>query len=127
MPHAGPAAASIRVVLAGVPGLTAGLIRRYLAGQSDIVIVQELRHAEDLDDLPDRQSIDVVVTARPGGDVPLPCQRLLFGPSGVPVIAIGSDGRLEIYNCRFVREAELDELLAEIRRIAARDVETGQR
>lgn len=119
MPNAELVAGSIRVVLAGVPGLTAGLIRRCLAGQSDIVIVQELRRAEDLDDLSDPHSIDIVVTTRPGGEVPLPCQRMLFGPRGMPVIAIGSDGRLEIYNRRSVREAELDELLVEIRRIAA--------
>jgi len=113
---------AIRVVLAGIPGLTAGLVRRCVLGQSDISIVGELRHADDLAALAHGQPIDVVLTARTGDGVPAPCQRLFFGSTAVPVIAIDAQGRLEIYDRRVLREAALDELLAEIRKAARRAV-----
>jgi hypothetical protein len=124
MSNAAISAGAIRVVLAGIPGLTAGLVRRCVLGQSDISIVGELRNAEDLAALARGQPIDVVVTARSREGVPMPCQRLLFGTTAVPVIAIDSEGRLEVYDRRVLREAALDELLAEIRRVAAASVAT---
>lgn len=120
MSNAALSAGAIRVVLAGIPGLTAGIVRQYVFGQADICIVGELRRAEDVTALALTQPIDVVVTARTAEGVPLPCQRLLFGETAVPVIAIGADGRLEIYDRRVLREAALDELLGEIRKVAAR-------
>jgi hypothetical protein len=127
MPNAHPPAGTIRVVLAGVPGLTASLIHRFLVDQSDIVILHEFRRADDLNDLPDGLGVDVVVTECTADGVPQACRRLLFGPSGVPVIAIGRDGRLEIYDRRFIWESAMDDLLAEIRKIAAPSIETGRR
>jgi len=123
MSNATLSAGAIRVVLAGIPGLTAELVRRSMFGQSDISIVGELRRAEEVTALADRQHIDVVVTARTAEGVPAPCQQLLFGEPAVPVIVIGPDGRLEVYDRRVLREAALDELLAEIRRVAARGSE----
>jgi hypothetical protein len=113
-------ASAIRLVLAGIPGLTAGLVRQSVVGQSDITIVSELRHAEDVTALALAEPIDVVVTARTAEGVPASCQQLLFGTPAVPVIVVNPDGRLEIYDRRVLREAALGELLAEIRRVAPR-------
>lgn len=120
MSNAALPAGAIRVVLAGIPGLTAGLVRRCMLDQSDISIVGELRHAGELAALARGQPIDVVVTALTRDGVPAGCQELLFDAASVPVIAVGSDGRLEVYDRRVLREAALDELLAEIRRVATR-------
>ena len=114
---------AIRVVLAGIPGLTAELVRRFMFGQSDISIVAELRDAGDITGFARKQPIDVVVTARTSEGVPTPCQQLLFGETAVPVIVIGPDGRLEIYDRRVLREAALDELLTEIRRVTVHAAE----
>ncbi|HKP15530.1 MAG TPA: hypothetical protein VJT85_05680 [Gemmatimonadaceae bacterium] len=119
-------AGAIRVVLAGIPGLTAELVRRSVVGQSDVSIVAELRHAEDVTSFAQRQPLDVVVTVRTSMGVPTPCQQLLFGETAVPVIVIGPDGRLEIYNRRDLREAALDELLVEIRRVSLHAVAPPQ-
>jgi hypothetical protein len=118
---------AIRVVLAGIPGLTAELVRRSFAGQSDISVVAELRHAEDVTSFARRQPLDVVVTVRTSRGVPAPCQQLLFGEVAIPVIVVGSDGRLEIYDRRVLREAALDELLVEIRRVSLHTVVAPQR
>ena len=111
---------AIRVVLAGIPGLTASIVRQYVLGQADISIVGELRDATELTALARTQPIEVVVTTRADEGVPTPCPQLLFDEPAVPVIAIGTDGRLEIYDRRVLREAALDELLGEIRKVAAR-------
>jgi hypothetical protein len=112
---------AIRVVLAGIPGLIADIVRQYVRGQADVSIVGELRDATELSALARTQQIEVVVTTRAEEGVPPPCQQLLFGEPAVPVIAIGSDGRLEIYDRRILREAALNELLGEIRKVAARN------
>jgi hypothetical protein len=120
MSSAALSAGPIRLVLAGIPGLTAGVVRQYVGGQSDISIVSELRDAADVTALALARPIDVVVTARTAQGVPAACQQLLFGQNAVPVIVINPDGRLEIYDRRVLREAALGELLGEIRRAAAR-------
>jgi hypothetical protein len=123
MHHAALSPGAIRIVLAGIPGLTAGVVRECVVGQSDITIVGEFRQPEDLAELAMEHAIDVVVTACASDGVSAPFQALLFGPAGVPVIAIGTDGRLEVYDRRVLREAVLDELLAEIRKVATSRVE----
>jgi hypothetical protein len=133
-----PVPDALRVVLAGMSGLTVAVVRGCLAGQRDVEIVRELREADDLDDLHELHElheldeldelapgrwIDVVVTARAAAGVPDACRRLLFGPAAVPVIVIGSDGRLEIYQRRVVHDATPEDLSDAIRRAAARSVE----
>lgn len=117
MSNAALAHRPIRIVLAGIPGLTADLVRRCVRGQSDIAIVREFRHADDLSQITSAELFDVVVTAVTANGIPNLCQQLLFRSPGVRIIAVGSDGRLEIYDRRLLREAALDELLAEIRRV----------
>jgi len=126
MHHAALSPGAIRIALADIPGLTAGLVRQCVVGQSDITIVAECRGPEDIAALATEHGIDVVVTACTIDGVPTPCQAVLFGTAGVPVIAIGSDGRLEIYDRRVLREASLDELLFEIRKVATRRIEASQ-
>ncbi len=120
MSNATLSAGAIRVVLAGIPGLTASIVRQYVLGQADISIVGELRNAAELTALAHTQRIDVVVTTRTEEGVPASCQQMLFGDFAVPVIVIGADGRLEIYDRRVLRESALDELLGEIRKVAVR-------
>jgi hypothetical protein len=113
-------ATAVRVVLAGVPGLTAELVRQSVFGQSDICIVAELRAAEEVTAFAAGLTLVVVVTARSSDGVPSACQQLLFGVEAIPVIVIAHDGRLEIYDRRVLREAALDDLPNEIRRLGAR-------
>ncbi|HEY4304626.1 MAG TPA: hypothetical protein VGM82_09175 [Gemmatimonadaceae bacterium] len=107
----------VRIVLAGVPGLTAALIREYAATQPGIVIVGEWRQSEELPLSGNQEKIDVVVTARGANGIPNACQRALFGPQALPVIAVGSDGRLETFERHAVGEAAMDDLFVEIRRV----------
>lgn len=126
MANAALSAGAIRVVLAGIPGFTAEVVRRCLLGEPDIVVVQCLRHTEGLSALADEETIHVVITARTHEGVPNACQRLLFGDAAVPVIAIATDGWLEVYDRHVLREAAPDELLAEIRKVAARHTKPPQ-
>ena len=127
MPHTVLSGYVIRIVLAGVPGLTADLVREYAATQPGIAIVGECRQPEDLPALAEQQDVDVVVTHRSSAGVPDACQRALFGSQALPVIAIGSDGSLESYERHAVREAAMDDLFNEIRRVAARHTEPHPR
>lgn len=123
MPHTSLSGYVIRIVLAGVPGLTADLVREYAVTQPGIAIVGECRQPEDLPALAEKQEVDVVVTHRGSAGVPDACQQALFGSRGLPVIAIGSDGRLETYERHAVQEAAMDDLFNEIRRVATRRTE----
>jgi hypothetical protein len=91
-----------------------------------MVIVDELREAEGVTELARNKPLDVVVTARTRNGVPAPCQQLLFGIPSTPVIVVGSEGKLEVYDRRVLREAALDDLLAEIRRVAAHSVRSTE-
>lgn len=113
----------IKIVLAGIPGLTAALVREYALSQVGIVIVGECRQSEHLPTLAEQQDVDVVVTARTAAGVPDACQQALFGVRGLPVIVIGSDGKLETYERHAVRQAAMDDLFKEIRRVASRSPE----
>ena len=113
---------AVRIALVGVPGLTADLVKRCVLGQSDITIVRELRNAGEFSHPAFDERIDVVLTALTADGVPSKCQQILFGNQGVPVIAVSSDGQVEVYDRRVLREAALSELLAEIRRVASTPV-----
>lgn len=119
-------AGAIRIVLADIPGLTAGMVERCVSDQPDIVIVEGLHDLEDLAALAHEHTIDVVITACTLAGVSNSCEQLLFGEAAIPVIAIATDGRLEIYDRRVLREAGPNELLAEIRRVASRRVEQSR-
>jgi hypothetical protein len=111
----------IHVALTGTAGLTADLVRHLLAGHSDIALVDEPPDAARVLFLAGARAVDVVVATGEDG-VPEPYRLLLFSEVGVPVIAVHPDGRLVIYDRLVLREAAPDELLAEIRRVAARRV-----
>jgi hypothetical protein len=113
----------VRIVLAGVPGLTAALIREFAATQPGVAIVGEWRQSEELSLSGNQEKIDVIVTARSSTGIPPACQRALFDARGLPVIAVSSDGSLETYERRAVREAAMDDLFVEIRRVAAHSAE----
>ena len=124
MPQTARSEHAIRIVLAGVPGLTAALVRESSITQAGIAIVGECRQPDELPALTQTHDVDVIVTMRSAAGVPEACQRALFGSSGLPVIAISGDGRLETYDRYAQREAAMDDLFREIRRVAARRSES---
>ncbi|HYD54990.1 MAG TPA: hypothetical protein VEA99_20305 [Gemmatimonadaceae bacterium] len=112
-----PTSRTIRVALAGFAGLGDASVRGCLSGHADIAIVTECAGPDMLGDL--TAEVDVVVARRAGDGIPDPFRRQLFAQGGVPIIAIADDGRLEIYDKRVLRQVAVDELLAEVRRVAA--------
>jgi len=111
---------AIRIVLAGVPRLTAELVRQSALVHADIVIIEECRQPDDITGLIEAREIDVIVTTRTSRGVPHACQEALFGARSVPVIAVVTDGGLEVYERRAHHEAAMDDLFDEIRRVAHR-------
>ena len=118
---------AIKIVLAGVPGLTAALVRECSITQAGIEIVGECRQPDELPVLTQKYDVDVIVTVLSAAGVPDACQRALFGSRGLPVIAIGNDGRLETYDRVAHREAAMDDLFQEIRRVAAPRADSASR
>lgn len=111
---------AIRVVLAGVPRLTAELVRQSAARHPDVAIVEEYRDPADVARLMETHEIDVIVTTRTTWRVPDACREALFGPRTVAVIAIAPDGSLEVYERRVRADVAMDDLFDEIRRVAVR-------
>jgi hypothetical protein len=105
----------IRVALVGLSRLSTAAVSHVLAGQEDIMIVEDTPDTKRLVTSSPQRVADVVVTTGDPG-VPDECRRTLFAELGVPVIAIHAHNRLVIYD-RHVRKASTDELLAVIRRI----------
>jgi hypothetical protein len=110
---------AIRVMIAGVPRLTAGLVRQNALAHTDMTIVGECRQPDDLPAFIAAQGVDVIVTVRTSNGVPTSCQHALFD-LGLPVVAILTDGGLEVYERRAVRGAAMDDLFDEIRKVAVR-------
>ena len=110
---------AIRIMIAGVPRLTAGLVRQNALTHTDMTIVGECRQPDDLPAFIETQEVDVIVTARTSNGVPTACQLALF-ELGLPVVAILTDGGLEVYERRALREAAMDDLFDEIRKVAVR-------
>ena len=120
MSDAALVADAIRIVLAGVPRLTAELVRQSALVHGDIVIIEECRRPDDITGLIETREIDVIVTTRTSRGVPHACQEALFGARSVPVIAVVTEGGLEVYERRAHQEAAMDDLFDEIRRVAHR-------
>ena len=119
MSNAAVAMSAIRVVLAGIPRLTADLVRHGIEEHPDLALVGDVGDVAELDGVT-RRGVDVLVTSRTIHGVPTSCQQMLFADSDVPVIVIDPGGQLEVYGRRDVREATVDDLVSEIRRLAAR-------
>jgi len=118
MSNAALSANAIRVLVAGIPRLLAELVRQYALRHADIAIVGECRQPQDLPAFIETVSADVIVTARTADGVLAECQHALFD-LGLPVVAILTDGGLEVYERRALRETAMDDLFAEIRKVAA--------
>ncbi len=113
----------IRVLLADIHGLLAGVVREAIMTQSDIAIVGEVHEAERLSAALANDDIDVVLMSFSGMHVPFECQALLFRFPQVALVAIKADGRrAEVYTRKVVREISSDQLV-EVIREAAKDRE----
>jgi len=120
MSQTAPSEDVVRIVLAGVPRLTAALVRGYLATQSGVAIVAEIHQPDALVTLTEQDAIDVIVTARRRSGIATACQQALFGPWALPVIAIDNDGSLETFDRSTLHETGMDDLVKEIRRVATK-------
>lgn len=110
----------IRILLADLPGLLAGVVKSAVAMQTDMQIVAEVRGDPGTDGGPVATSIDVVVTTLSDSRVTVGYQGLLFADQHIPLVALSPDGeRVEVYARRVVREVALHELVAVIRDVAA--------
>ena len=116
---------AIRIVLAGVPGLTAELVRQSALRHPDIVIIEECRQPDDITGLIETRQFDVIITMRTSSGVPHACQEALFSKRAIPIIAVVTDGSLEVYERRAHQEAAMDDLFDEIRRVAQRPRSTS--
>ena len=114
------AASSIRIVLAEVPGLMGGVVRRAIEAERDMTIVDEIAEPVDLADTLSRCECDVVVaTLSTNLRVRSPYQRLLFRDVPVAFVALDPDGRrLQAYDRSVHKEFDVDELLTVIRHVA---------
>jgi len=121
-----PARGVIRIMLEGVPGLMADLVRREVLAQSDMTIVRP-RGMDGPGEAGAQDGFDVLVTSLSGPRVPDRYQRLLFEHPHVTLVAISQDGRrVEVFDRQVVREITLEHLVDVIREVArARDVPSG--
>ena len=86
----------IRILLADLPGLLAGVVKSAVAAQVDMQIVPE-RGVAGIDSAFVAVSIDVVVTTLSDSRVPARIQSLLFTDRHVPLVALSPDGeRVEV-------------------------------
>lgn len=112
-------AATIRVVIAGVPGLLASIVCDILRGEADIEVVAQVASAGELEDVLGH-NVDVVVTTA-GVDALTPALRaLLFGRVPVPVVAISADGRrIDVFGHTVRHDRGIDGLTELIREAVA--------
>ena len=109
----------IRILLAELPGLLAGVVRSAVEAQVDMQIVAEMRGVVGAAGVAGAASIDVVVTTLSGSQVPAAYQRVLFDHQHIPLVALSADGeRVEVFARRVVRQVALHELVAVIRDVA---------
>ena len=120
MPQTAPSPDVVRIILAGVPRLTAALVREYVATQPGVAVVAECRQPDALTALSEDQKIDVVVTMRRSAGIADACQYALFGPRALPVIALVNNGNLETYDRQVLEKTGMDDLMNEIRRVTAK-------
>lgn len=109
----------IKVVIADVPQLLAAVVRRAVKAEKDMTIVAEVG-SEDALAKAVEHPIDVVITAATTRDLAPPFRALLFGPRGVPIVAISVDGQsVEVYDRSVTRAFGLEDLIRLIRAAVA--------
>jgi hypothetical protein len=106
---------AIKVLIVGMPGLLASVVRETLDAEPDMEVVGQLASIDDVNELL-RQPIDVVVTASTAAGISSTLQSLLFTPRPLPLVAISADGnRIDVFG-RSVRHGQgLDGLTGLIR------------
>lgn len=100
----------IKVLIAGVPGLLAAVVRNAIIRERDMDLVAVIASMENLT-VVDRGPVDVIVTAVPMTGPGLKLLEVLLGPIPVPVVAISLDGtRIDVFGHVLVRGAGIDGL-----------------
>ena len=106
---------SIKVLIVGMPGLLASVVRETLDAEPDMEVVGQVASIDEFSGVP-RQPIDVVVTTSTATGVSAGLTSLLFGSTPLPLVAISADGsRIDVFG-RSVRHGQgLDGLTGLIR------------
>jgi hypothetical protein len=90
-------ATAIRVLIVGMPGLLAAVVRETLDTERDMEVVAQIGSIDDFNTASLRH-VDVVVTASRETGVPSGLKALLFGDAALPLVAISTDGsRIDVY------------------------------
>ena len=109
----------IRVLLADLPGLLAGVVKSAVAMQPDMRIAGEVHTLDGMCVAPILAGIDVVVTTLSDSHVSAAYRDLLFDGQHVPLVALSPDGeQVEVFSRRVVRGVALAELVSVIRAVA---------
>jgi hypothetical protein len=88
---------AIKIVIAGMSGLLGAVVRSTLSEESDMEVVAQVSSSEALA-VELGRPVDVVVTVSASGELSPVFQRLLFGPTPLPVVAISPDGkRIDVF------------------------------
>jgi hypothetical protein len=106
---------TIKVLIAGMPGLLASVVRETLDAEHDMKVVGQVATIDGLSGAL-RHPIDVVVTTSTATGVSDRLKALLFGPSPLPLVAISADGsRIDVYGRSVTHGQGLDGLTGLIR------------
>jgi hypothetical protein len=87
---------AIKVVIVGVPGLLAAVVRKAVDEEPGMEVVAQVG-SDDLAGVL-REHVDIVVTAYASPDLPPAFRALLSGDSALPVVALSFEGdRIDVY------------------------------
>lgn len=106
-------AVTIKVLIVGMPGLLASVVRETLDGEPDMEVVG---HVTSIHHFAGVSQADVVVTTSTSAGIPEDLRALLFGDTPLPLVAISADGsRIDVYGRTVSHGQGLDGLTGLIR------------
>lgn len=107
--------AAIRILIVGMPGLLASVVRETLDGEQDMEVVGQVASVGQFD-VESLRLVDVVVTASTKSGIHPDLRALLFQSPPLPLVAISADGnRIDVYGRSVVHGQGLDGLTGLIR------------
>ena len=106
---------TIRVLIVGMPGLLASVVRETLDAEPDMEVAGQVNTIEQFERGAD-QRIDVVVTSSTAVGIQADLRSLLFGTTPLPLVAVSADGsRIDVYGRSVIHGEGLDGLTGLIR------------
>lgn len=105
---------TIKVLIAGMPGLLASVVRETLDAEPDMEVVGQVNSIDQF--VGGTARVDVVVTTSTADGIPDELRPLLFGTAPLPLVAVSADGnRIDVYGRSVAHEQGLDGLTGLIR------------